>query len=256
MGFTSEEGEQYDGGERTLSGQRLMTGSKQASPVSGQAMKSLYGRVVKDGSKVNDEYVPPKKKAVAKTQQGPKLKKEEKKVVEVKMRPLEQLVSTDPTKIFCFGDNVNLLKLEVGPMTWFKVPVDTDKVSQGAFDGTLRYASACFIPPMPDEKIVVTGGCFSTNGFPSNSVVEFTLKSLRKPTKKRPMLLKRYGHVSAYLNGLLYCIGGFSHKDLANEQPVTLSACERFSVTAEKQWSHVSSLCEARAFGSAVTFSS
>jgi hypothetical protein len=47
------------------------------------------------------------------------------------------------------------------------------------------------------------------------------------------MLLKRYGHLSVYLNGMVYAIGGFSHKDLPSEKPVTLSACERFSVTAE-----------------------
>jgi hypothetical protein len=47
------------------------------------------------------------------------------------------------------------------------------------------------------------------------------------------MILKRYGHTSVYLNGYVYVIGGFSHKDLPNEQPVTLSACEKFSVTAE-----------------------
>jgi len=68
------------------------------------------------------------------------------------------------------------------------------------------------------------------------------------------MLLKRYGHLSVYLNGLVYVLGGFSHKDLANEAPVTLSACERFTVNAEKRWSHISALCEARAFASQVTF--
>ena len=68
------------------------------------------------------------------------------------------------------------------------------------------------------------------------------------------MLLKRYGHLSVYLNGIVYCIGGFSHKDLPAEQPVTLAACERFSATAECQWTYTSSMVEARAFASQVSF--
>jgi hypothetical protein len=59
------------------------------------------------------------------------------------------------------------------------------------------------------------------------------MKELAKPLKKKPMILKRYGHASVSLNGNVYVIGGFSHKDLPNEQPVTLSACEKFSVSAE-----------------------
>jgi N-acetylneuraminic acid mutarotase len=35
---------------------------------------------------------------------------------------------------------------------------------------------------------------------------------------------------------------------------VTLTACERFTVSAENQWSHISSLCEPRAFASCITF--
>ena len=57
------------------------------------------------------------------------------------------------------------------------------------------------------------------------------------------MLLKRYGHLSVYLNGLVYVMGGFSHKDLPNEIPVTLNAMEKFSVNAESKWAPVSSMC-------------
>ena len=112
------------------------------------------------------------------------------------------------------------------------------------------------MPPAPDQHVLVTGGCFVTNGFPSSNVALFTLKNIKHPTKLRPMLLKRYGHSSCYLNGIVYCVGGFSHKDLPNEQPVTLNACERFSVQSEKQWVHISSMCEPRAFCSLVTFNS
>jgi hypothetical protein len=66
------------------------------------------------------------------------------------------------------------------------------------------------------------------------------------------MLLKRYGHSMIFLNGSIYAIGGFSHKDLPNEVPVTLASCEKYSIL-ENQWSYVSTMNEARSFGSAVT---
>ena len=133
------------------------------------------------------------------------------------MKAVAALASDDPTIVWCVGDNVSLLKFEVGPMNWLRIPVDNDKRSLDGFDGTLRYGSACFVPPCPDEKIIFSGGCFATNGFPASKVTEFTIKTIKKPKKKRPMLLKRYGHLSVYLNGIVYCVGGFSHKDLPNE---------------------------------------
>ena len=172
------------------------------------------------------------------------------------MRPIKHLKSDDPAVIFCVGDNTSVMKFEIGFMNWMKIPVDNDKQSREAWDGTLRYGSVCYCPPCPEEKLIFTGGCFTINGFPASVCTEFKVAQLKKAKKKRPMLLKRYGHISVYLNGLVYCIGGFSHKDLPNEQPVTLSACERFSVNTECQWTHVSSMCEARAFASFVTFNS
>lgn len=70
------------------------------------------------------------------------------------------------------------------------------------------------------------------------------------------MLLKRYGHASVYLNSMVYAIGGFGHKDLPHEPPVTLAACERMNVNAEKKWSHTNQMNEPRAFCSYVTFNS
>lgn len=32
-----------------------------------------------------------------------------------------------------------------------------------------------------------------------------------KPLKKKNMLLKRFGHQSCYVNGIVYAIGGFNH---------------------------------------------
>ena len=172
------------------------------------------------------------------------------------MKPIVELQSDDPSNIYCIGDNRSILKLEVAHMNWMKLPVDNDEKSQDAFDATLRYSSSCFLPPCPKERIIMTGGCFLTNGFPSNHVCEFTISNIRKPKKKRGMIMRRYGHVSVYLNSMVYAIGGFSHKDLPHEPPVTLAACERMNANAEQKWCHVNSMNEPRAFASYVTFNS
>jgi hypothetical protein len=172
------------------------------------------------------------------------------------MKKLEELKSSDPNDIYCIGDNLCILKFEIGSMNWMRIPVDNEPKSQEAFDGTLRYSSCCYVPPCPDARIIVTGGCYSTNGFPSNTCTEFFIKDLRHPKKKRTMFLKRYGHTSVYLNSNVYVIGGFAHKDLPSEQPVTLNACERFSANTERRWNHITALNEPRAFASFVTFNS
>jgi len=104
-------------------------------------------------------------------------------------------------------------------------------------------------------KVYLTGGCFTTNSFPSSSVfaVDSRGGNGNKPVKKKNMLLKRYGHASQSLNGYIYVIGGFSHKDLPNEMPVTLASCERYSVL-ENTWNFVSTMTEARAFAASIVF--
>ena len=46
-------------------------------------------------------------------------------------------------------------------------------------------------------------------------------------------------------------IGGFSHRDLPNEMPVTLASCERFSVL-ENNWAYISTMSEPKAFAATV----
>ena len=69
------------------------------------------------------------------------------------------------------------------------------------------------------------------------------------------MIMKRYGHQSQYVNGLIYVIGGFNHRDLPNEQPVTLASCERHQVM-DNSWSHIATMQEPRAFASSVVLDS
>ena len=51
------------------------------------------------------------------------------------MQVLERLKSDDPTAIYCIGDNINMLKFEIGYMNWFKTPISNDKKTVEAFDG-------------------------------------------------------------------------------------------------------------------------
>jgi len=69
--------------------------------------------------------------------------------------------------------------------------------------------------------------------------------------KKENMKLKRYGHIMKYLNGFVYAIGGFSHKDLPDELPVTLASCERYN-HHDNSWAYISTMNEPRAFAAAV----
>jgi N-acetylneuraminic acid mutarotase len=82
-------------------------------------------------------------------------------------------------------------------------------------------------------------------------VFTFDILTNNRPLKKRSMMLKRYGHNSVYLNGIVYVIGGFSHRDLPNEMPVTLAACEQFNIL-ENSWTYTSTMMEPRAFAAAV----
>ena len=75
------------------------------------------------------------------------------------MRKLSELKTVDPTEIYAIGDNLSILKFEVGPMTWLRYPVETDRRTSDIFNGSLRYASIVHIPPTPDAKIIMTGGC-------------------------------------------------------------------------------------------------
>ncbi len=65
------------------------------------------------------------------------------------------------------------------------------------------------------------------------------------------MVLKRYGHINIHLKGYVYSLGGFSHKDLPNEVPVTLGSCEKYSIAAN-EWSYIGTMNESRSFAAAV----
>jgi Kelch motif len=81
---------------------------------------------------------------------------------------------------------------------------------------------------------------------------EITPKALTLPSKRKNMILKRFGHCMVYLNGSCFVLGGFSHKDLPNEVPVTLASCEKYT-THDNTWAYISTMNEPRAFATCVT---
>ena len=138
---------------------------------------------------------------------------------------------------------------DIGKMRW----TSNCFRDHSAYDGTLRYFSVCFVP---NRKVYMTGGCYTTNAQPSSSCFAIDLWYITdKPIMKKNMIMKRYGHQCQYLNGLMYIIGGFNHRDLPNEQPVTLASCERYQVI-DNSWAHISTMQEPRAFASSVVLDS
>ena len=53
------------------------------------------------------------------------------------------------------------------------------------------------------------------------------------------------------MNGQVYVLGGFNHRDLPNEAPITLSTCERLSVI-DNTWHTSAGMSVERAFAASV----
>lgn len=137
--------------------------------------------------------------------------------------------TSDLNKIYCFGDNPKLLTFNIGQMLWQAQTFDNNS----SYDGSLKYMACCCTPFSDSQayqrRIYLSGGVFNNNSFPSSTFFELQPKSLTKPIKRKNMQIKRFGHSMVYLNGVVYSLGGFGHKDLPNEVPVTLSSCERYT---------------------------
>jgi hypothetical protein len=94
-------------------------------------------------------------------------------------------------------------------MTWHKHGFDYNNCP---YEGNLKYFSVTFVP---DRRVLMTGGVYTNNFQPSSTVFMIDLQvNTDKPLKKKNMLLKRFGHQSCYLNGLVFAIGGFNHQDI------------------------------------------
>jgi hypothetical protein len=48
---------------------------------------------------------------------------------------------------------------------------------------------------------------------PNNFLYEMNTSNITVASRKKPMNIKRFGHISIYIKGSIYVIGGFYHKD-------------------------------------------
>lgn len=74
-------------------------------------------------------------------------------------------------------------------MLWHQFKFD-EKICP--YEGNLKYFSVTFVP---DRKILMTGGVYTTTQQPSNTNFMIDMQvNTDKPLKKKNMLLKRFGH--------------------------------------------------------------
>ena len=147
-----------------------------------------------------------------------------------------------PTSIYCFGDWSKVLRYDILRNEWHSVQYSTSS----AFKGEFKYTSVCRLAKSSD--VLISGGCSVLNQRASN-------KSFRGCTEDRTisfmrtasMLIPRYGHSQAYLNGYVYVIGGFNHDDNPGQTPSTLRSCEKYS-PSQNEWVSCSDLQTPRAY--------
>mmetsp|Transcript_30783 Transcript_30783/g.47177 ORF Transcript_30783/g.47177 Transcript_30783/m.47177 type:complete len:82 (-) Transcript_30783:489-734(-) len=80
------------------------------------------------------------------------------------------------------------------------------------------------------------------------------MKTLEKGASQglKNMIHKRYAHCSAYVRDKVLVFGGFSHADIPEEPPATLSSCEQLSKN-DNYWESISPMNTQRAFMSVAT---
>lgn len=102
------------------------------------------------------------------------------------------------------------------------------------------------------ESIIITGGCDNNTGIASENVYIAKIDSADTFKQGASMKNKRYGHCSAYLQGILYVVGGFDHQDTETTVPSTLVSCESYNEEKGK-WRKIADLQRAVAFAAITT---
>jgi hypothetical protein len=147
----------------------------------------------------------------------------------------------DMHAIICIGDTNMVLKYYLEDNYWQAIQIDEKKSN---FHGGIRYSSLCVIP---GQKLFLSGGCMSMTEEAVNSCYEISSSNISINTKMPSMSYKRYAHCSVFVNGFIYILGGFNHKDDNKSSPSTLSHCERFDLKTHK-WQPIKPMNHARAF--------
>jgi hypothetical protein len=74
--------------------------------------------------------------------------------------------------------------------------------------------------------MIQTGGLSIATSHPVASVYEWRTNTIQKAQGGKNMIQKRFGHCSVLLRNKVVVFGGFSHQDVQEEPPLTLSHCE------------------------------
>ena len=104
--------------------------------------------------------------------------------------------------------------------------------SHSNYQGMLKYTSVCSM----GERFVMTGGCSVSNLEPVRNTYVFTLQNYNLFKSYKPLTICRYGHSSIVLNGWIYVLGGFDHRDDEMSSPNTLNSCECINYNGGSKW--------------------
>ena len=149
--------------------------------------------------------------------------------------------SNEPA-IYCFGEADYCMKYYLNTGQWDVVPYTNE---DSRLLGSVRYAAVTVIP---GRKIMMTGGCKTSNDEPTNIVIEIKANNINKVAMLKTMIMKRYGHSSVFINGVLFVIGGYEHIDRQQTSMLsTLKTCEKYD-TRKNKWEIIASLNHPRAF--------
>ena len=136
----------------------------------------------------------------------------------------DEIMNHDPKNlIILVGEHKKLLYYDTVRAKWH-----TSKFSvQSSYQGWLKYTSICKVEQ--NNIFVMTGGCSIQNLEPVRNTYIFSLNNLNNFKSFSPLNICRYGHSSISMNGLIYVMGGFDHRDDEMNSPNTLSSCEIIS---------------------------
>ena len=164
------------------------------------------------------------------------------KLPKINQRNYSQLES-----VFGYCSEPFVLKYFMGDNYWQKINFDGKKSD---FNGEIRHFG---VTSLPNGRCVMTGGCFIQTNEASKLCFDGATSEPTRLTKIGSLKTARYGHGTCYLNGFVYVIGGFEHRD--SDSPVfsTLKSCEKLNIKTFR-WEKVTNLNQARAFSGVVGF--
>lgn len=144
--------------------------------------------------------------------------------------------------IYCFGEADYCLKYYINKGEWDIVKFTNE---DSRLLGSVRYSS---VTSIPGQKLILTGGCKTSNDEPTNIVIEASANNVNKVKILKQMIMKRYGHSSVFINNVLFVVGGYEHIDRTQTSMLsTLKTCEKFDI-GKNRWEIIAPLNHPRAF--------